>query len=424
MKKTLPIFLICIIFLASINIGYVFALDEEVLEFYHNNKIFTYSLAKNIKYSNQFDINFNINKFKRFSSKADRQSLLNYLISINLDDEIILEYMFPKLLEKINTIEKCINKTKQNSKLKINTNSEKVFTITPEIIGKQLNKPKLYKNIIHAYLNNESLKFSLPITTQLPEISAKDYKKQINLRADFSTDITHSSPDRKHNIKNALHSINKIEILPNNIFSFNKTVGKRTESNGYRNAKIIINNEYVDGIGGGVCQVSSTLYNAVLLSGLKIIEANKHSKQIGYVKYGFDAMVNFGSSDLKFENNTNEKITIITNYTNNKIRIRIFGEALNDVKYKLVNEILDVCEPVEETIIDTDFKYLDKIKYEDEYFYLKKANKGMKVKSYREKYINNNLVYKELLREDIFKVQNSIKIYGAIPRPMAFDSLE
>ena len=93
-----------------------------------------------------------------------------------------------------------------------------------------------------------------------------------------------------------------------------------------------------DGVGGGVCQVSSTLYNCALLSGLEIIEANKHSKQVSYVDYGFDAMVNFGSSDLKFKNNTNEKIIIVTNCSNSNLRIRIYGETLSNVKYKLKNE--------------------------------------------------------------------------------------
>ena len=279
MKKTLPILLIFLLFLSSVSIRPVFALNNEKLEFYYQSQIYTYTLSENIKQSNQFDLNYKINKFKRFTNKTDRQNLLAHLISINLNNDICLEYLFPNLKKTINTMEKCINKTAKNATLKINSNSKHVFYITPETIGKQIDVQALYNKIINAYLSNEPLQFNLPIITKTPAITSQDYKKITNLRADFSTSIETSSSDRKHNIKNALNSINKVEIMPNNTFSFNKTVGKRTETNGYRNAKIIINNEYVDGIGGGVCQVSSTLYNAALLAGLEIIEANKHSKQ-------------------------------------------------------------------------------------------------------------------------------------------------
>jgi len=243
--------------------------------------------------------------------------------------------------------------------------------------------------------------------------------KFTNLRADFSTDISSSSADRKHNIKNALASLNKCEVAPGQTFSFNKTVGRRTKENGYRQAKIIVNNEFVEGFGGGVCQVSTTLYNAALLAGLDINEANKHSKQISYVKYGFDAMVNYGSSDLRWTNNTNQKLIIITNYTNNKARIRIFGEALDNISYKLKNEIKNVVEPETEIVVDEQGKYKDKVEFEDESFYLQHSARGMEINSYREKYINGVKVGEELLRKDKYKVQNAIKVVGAKKREVS-----
>ena len=303
----------------------------------------------------------------------------------------------------------------QDAQLHINSNSEKVFNITPEKVGFKLNKPKLYDEIIENFLKDKPMIFNLPIIELKPKIFKGDYEKFSHLRADFSTNISSSSADRKHNVKNALNSLNKVEIAPNQVFSFNKTVGRRTPENGYREAKIIVNNEFVDGLGGGVCQVSTTLYNSALLAGLEIVEANKHSKQVNYVKYGFDAMVNFGSSDLKFRNNTNEKITIITNYSNSQARIRIFGAKMNEV-YKLTNEIVSVTEPAEEVVVDTAQEYADKVLYDDESFYLKRGSKGMEIKSFRDKYINGEFVSRETLRFDKFKVQNAIKVYGAKKR--------
>lgn len=428
MKKTILLCL-CVIFLAplfllgacfSTNNFSTFALDtqnvynEEIVFNYHN-RIFNYNLKNNIKTSNQFDLVYEINKLKRFNSKEDRINILNQLNKIGLEKSVALNYIFPNLNKTLNSIEKNINIKPKDATLNINSSTEKVFTVTPETIGIELDKNKLIEEIYSKYTTNEQLIFNLPTKVLQPKLTKTDFK-HTHLRADFSTSILNSTLDRKHNIKNALNTLNKVEIAPNQIFSFNKTVGRRTAENGYRQAKIIINNEFVDGLGGGVCQVSSTLYNAVLLAGLEIVEANKHSKQVAYVKQGFDAMVNFGSSDLKFKNNTNEKITIITNYNSNTARIRIFGENKNGVQYKLTNEILNIVEPTEEVFVDEKQEYLDKVKFEDEYFYLKKATKGMEIKSYREKYVNNLLISKELLRHDKFKVQNAVKVYGNVKR--------
>lgn len=417
MKKFVAFCLMCVIFvMLAPNKLPVFAANYEQIHFVYNNKVFTYQLEKNIKSSEIFEFNHQLNKYNRFGSKLDRQNLLKHMLEIGIEQSVALEYIFPNLNRKIEQIEKNISIKPQDAQLKINSNSQKVFHIKKEIVGICVDKNALYFDLYNRYLNNEELNINIPTIKINPNIFEKDFLKYTNLRADFSTDISTSSADRKHNIKNALVSLNKIEIAPNETFSFNKAIGKRTKENGYREAKIIVNNEFVDGLGGGVCQVSSTLYNSALLAGLEIVEANKHSKQVGYVKYGFDAMVNFGSSDLRFKNNTSEKLIIITNFSSNRLRIRIYGENLKNTEYKLTNEILSTTEPEEIIEYDTEHRYQDKVIYEDESFYLKKASKGMEIKSYREKYINGQLIEKQLLRFDKFKVQNAIKIYGTKKR--------
>ncbi len=388
---------------------------NEKIEFQYGDRVFFYDLSKNIKRSDQFDLNYEINKFNRFGSYSERKALLEKMLEARIEKSVALEYIFPNLKAVVKRIEKNVYLAPLDAKLSVNTNAEQVFKITPERVGCKLDSVALHNEIIAAYLKNDVLKISVPTTTLLPKVFAKDFEKYTNLRADFSTNIASSSQDRKHNIKNALNSLNKVEIAPNQTFSFNKTVGRRTQANGYREAKIIVNNEFVDGLGGGVCQVSTTLYNSALLAGLDIVEANKHSKQIKYVKYGFDAMVNFGSSDLKFKNNTNEKITIITTYSPTSARIRIYGEKLN-CQYKLTNEIVSTTEPETEILYDEKGQFADKVTFEDEFFYLKKPSKGMEIKSYREKYIDGRLVDRQLLRFDKFKVQNAVKVFGTKKR--------
>jgi len=413
--------MLCVIFVLSFNIQNVFAFKNEQIKFYYNGKVFIYSLSENIKESNQFDLNYEINKYKRFSTKEERIKLLKKLDCLGFDKEISINYLFPNFNKFVDKIEKTIYIKPKDANLKIDSNSKKVFHITNEIVGVYVDKLKIYEEVFDAYINNKELKFNLTVIKTKPKVVGNDFKRFTNLRSDFSTDLGWSSADRKHNIKNALYKLNKYEVYPNQEFSFNKVIGRRTPENGYRNAKIIVNNEFVDGVGGGVCQVSSTLYNAALLAGLDVVEANKHSKQVGYVKHGFDAMVNFGSSDLRFVNNTNEKIIIITNLINNKARIRIYGEDLHGVSYKLKNEILNIEQPNEEIKFDTNFEYLDKVQYEDEFFYEKNGQVGMEIKSYIEKYINGELISTYQLRHDKFKVQNAVKVYGVKKREKLLD---
>lgn len=417
MKKSLVVLLLCVFLSATcLSVRPTLCSFNEHIDFFYSGMQFCYNLDENIPNSNQFDLSYKINRHKRFSSPQNRTTLLKQMLSLGFDKSVCVEYLFPNILKKIEQIENVVNKTPKNATLSVNPNSEKVFFITKQIEGRIVDKNQLLNDIIEKYQSKKPLTIQVKTITLTPEIKQEDFEKFSHKRGDFSTSISSSSADRKHNVKNALVRLNKQEIYPNQVFSFNKIIGKRTKENGYRKAKIIMDNEFVNGIGGGVCQVSSTLYNTALLAGLEIVEANKHSKQVGYVKYGFDAMVNFGTSDLKFRNNTQEKLTIITNYSDSTARIRIFGESMHGISYKLENQIISSTPAKEEVLIDTSGKYKEKVVFEDEYFYLKKPTNGMEIKSYRKKMKDGECLSIELLRFDKFKVQDAIKVVGAKKR--------
>lgn len=129
--------------------------------------------------------------------------------------------------------------------------------------------------------------------------------------ASFSTVIGDNSAGRLTNIRITCGIINGTVINPNQTFSFNEIVGKPTAERGYQEAKIIVDHKIETGIGGGNCQVSSTLYNAVLaVPSLTVIERSEHGKEVGYVPKGKDAAVSYGSLDFKFKNSTGNKIKI------------------------------------------------------------------------------------------------------------------
>lgn len=388
--------------------------DTTVFNFKFKNKVWTYKVEPP-KSNEQFDIDYELNKYNK-NNKQQKIILIKYMKSLGFDNKIIINYLFPNLLNKIDKIKNNIEKMPKNAEIKVV--SDKNIRIIKEIVGIKLNCNLFFENILNNYENNNEININVPINYINPEITYDDLKKCTNLRASFSTSFTNSISDRKHNIRQAAKKINEYILEPNEEFSFNKVVGKRTAENGYRVAKIIYNGNFIDGVGGGVCQVSSTLYNAVLLAGLNVKKSSKHSERISYVKAGFDAMVNYGSSDLVFENNTNNKIYIIMNARNDKLTVSIFGENLNGYQYKLRNEIVDVvpCK-AEEVIVDKNGEYLDKVVYSDEYYYLKKASSGCTVKSYREVYNNGNLIKTELLRSDKYLPQHAIKVIGAKQRP-------
>lgn len=124
------------------------------------------------------------------------------------------------------------------------------------------------------------------------------------------TKLLDRNESRMHNIKLAAETINGCVLAPGENFSFNGVVGERTPERGYKEAAIIVNQEKKEGCGGGVCQVSTTVYQAAKAAGLTILERNNHQMEVSYVRQGQDAAVNYGSLDMRFCNNTQSNIRI------------------------------------------------------------------------------------------------------------------
>ena len=395
------------------------AKDNTIFNLHYENKVWTF-YAKDFELNSDiFTIDARINNLGRNGTKQDKIKLINKLIEINIDPEIAFNYIYFGFNNKLNKIQKNIEKMPKDAEIKIKNNK---INIKSEITGIKLNKNLFYINLIKLYQNNQIINLNIPVTKSEPNVTRKMLEQYTHKRSEFSTSIASSSAGRKFNIRKALNSINGTHLCKYEKFSFNNCVGKRTVDKGYKNAKIILDGEFVEGVGGGVCQVSSTLYNAVLMSGLNVLASQKHSQRVSYVKVGFDAMVNYGTSDLVFENNTEGDIHILCKYTDTKITISIYGASLNGTTYKLDNEIINPVSAGETQIIhDNDGKYLDKVKYKDECFELKKSRDGYTVKSYLIKCINGIEVDKKLLRTDKYLPQNAVIVYGTKDRSMEFN---
>lgn len=144
-----------------------------------------------------------------------------------------------------------------------------------------------------------------------------------------STRIIDNGRSRVENIKIACEKISGTKLNPDETFSFNLVTGRKNKANGYKNAPVLVNGESSTGIGGGVCQVSTTIFLAAKNGGLKIAEHHNHSKSVNYAPKGMDATVVYGVKDLKIKNNTNKVLYIYTWVENEKVFAKIIEKSID-----------------------------------------------------------------------------------------------
>jgi vancomycin resistance protein YoaR len=203
--------------------------------------------------------------------------------------------------------------------------------ITPEQVGAKLNVPaavKLVQQTLYTAVRTDRplpATLALPYQEKSPRVSGEDLQQVDTLLGTCSTGYGSSSRNRVQNILMAAEAIDGTVLLPDETFSFNDTVGPRSAAGGYREAPVIVNGQLDTGIGGGICQVSTTLYNAVLLADLKIVTRNHHSLPSHYVAAGLDATVSYGSLDFRFRNNTETPIVIATAPHGRRLTVSILG---------------------------------------------------------------------------------------------------
>ena len=190
--------------------------------------------------------------------------------------------------------------------------------------------------------------------------------------------------------------------------------GDKTPENGYQKAKIILNGVYVDGYGGGACQASTTLYNALILADLEILEVNPHSLPVSYVPLAFDAMVSEGYSDLRFKNNLEKPIYLKTWGDNQKAYVEIYGQAFDDgVEIKRRAEFIETIPHEGDVIVkDENKEYANQITYLGEYLRIRYPREGYHSKAYLEYYKNGELISQKLIRDEYYYPQKGLVMEG------------
>ncbi|MDI6712265.1 MAG: VanW family protein [Anaerosomatales bacterium] len=288
--------------------------------------------------------------FRRAESTASADSVLEcYLAS----DEVS---------RTLTPIVGSVGKPAKDASFKV---SKGAVTIVPSQDGLALDAEAFSKTALAALTGDGERVVDLPMRRVEPEITTED-AKQMGIKeriATYTTDYSPSNKPRVNNIHLLADALDGTLVPPGGVFSFNETIGPRTAEKGYQEANAIVNGKLVPQLGGGVCQVGTTIFNTVFFSGLPVVERHNHSLYISHYPKGRDATVSWGGPDFKFRNDTEHWILIATSYTSSTVTISLYGtdpgyevsyttSDFFDLKDYPVREVKDPTLPVGTRVIE------------------------------------------------------------------------
>lgn len=318
------------------------------------------------------------------------------LKNINITDETIEIPVKNEEPEEIN-IEKIHDEICKEPKDAYYT--KEPFAVYPEVKGISFDIEKA-KEI----LSQDKQEYVIKLTVTNPKVTLDKIGPEAfpNKLGTFTTRYDVSDKDRSTNLQLACNKINGTVVLSGDTFSYNKVVGARTEGAGYKNAKVYESGKVVDGIGGGICQISSTLYNAVLMSNLEIVERKNHQFITSYVPAGRDATVVYGMTDFKFKNTRKYPVRIVATAKDGIATVSIYGikeDAEYEFKFttKTVATIPYTTEYVDDSTLPTGTEKV-----------IQKGTNGLKTETYITKTLNGKTVSTTLLSKDTYSAMTRI----------------
>lgn len=322
--------------------------------------------------------------------------LYEELYKIDSKQEFIEIPVKNKKPEEINLeqIKSEIYKEAQNAYL-----IQEPFEIHPEINGVDFDLEKA-KEI----MQNEQEEYNIPLIITKPEITLEKIGSEAfpDTLGTYTTKYDMSNRDRTTNLQLAVNKINGTILLSGEEFSYNATVGERTIAAGYKEAKVYQNGQVVDGLGGGICQISSTLYNAVVLANLEVTQRRNHQFVTSYLPAGRDATVVYGSQDFKFKNTRKYPIKIKASVNNGVARLEIKGlkeETDPEISFdtKTISTIPFSVKYIDDNTIDEGTEKIEQ-----------KGVNGIVTQTYKVEKVNGVVTSKTLLSKDTYNAMQRI----------------
>ena len=225
---------------------------------------------------------------------------------------------------------------------------EHSFIVTPEKVGYEMDIDGA-ATAVKALFDSKTYSglVKVPMTVKQPVVTQKMIDEEFGLIGEEWT-TTSANNNRNNNIRQACENMNGTILNPGDTFSFNEVVGQRTAANGFKEATVILGGQYEQGLGGGICQVSTTLYNAVMMSNLEVVERNPHAWPSDYISDGLDATVDWPNLDFKFKNDTDSQIVVVAYWdsSDSTVHCEIYGHKLPEGKYiELETETVSTVSP-------------------------------------------------------------------------------
>lgn len=316
---------------------------------------------------------------------------------------LAIKYDFKKLNNFLKKIAGEINVPSRNASIELVDND---FVITPETKGLKLVLEANETQIKNAIKEGRTDPIELVVEETLPDLTATELARIGDSLAVSVTVLNVKDKNRTQNIAKAAGALDGTVLKPREQFSFNSRTGPRLQDNGYVKAPVISNKRIVLELAGGVCQVSTTLYQAALNAGLKATERSPHSRPTSYVPLGQDAAVYAGQLDFKFRNTFAEPIYISAKLNGDKLIIRLFGKKKNEITYKVTSEDIRKYKPKLKIVKNSDL-------YQGTSKVVVEGVPGYSVKVYRSLYEDGKLLNKELISKDYYPPKDTVMMVGA-----------
>lgn len=347
----------------------------------------------------------------------DRYQRIMALKDKELKFETLLSYHVDLIKEDILAIAENIFLAPVDADIAFSPSASDKFKISNEETGLYVDGEALYAEASQQIHNGTFETIVIEPEILVPSVLAANLQKATHMVTKFSTDLLQSTDNRIFNVELALSKVNGYRINPGEVFSFNDSVGPRTTSTGFKMAPVIMPDKSLqDGIGGGICQASSMLYNAALMAGMEIVERYHHSFPVAYVPYGLDATVSYGGADIRFKN-TNDTPMFLRTYSVGKlVYVEIYGEPLPNAGKIVLESVLTerVPAPATQRIEDTTGKHVTTPGGQKEHV---KSRDGLRVTSYLHYYEQGKLIKTEVVRKDYYRPIQGITYYKKDDKP-------
>lgn len=282
------------------------------------------------------------------------------------------------------------------------------MNIHSEHVGETFDINALISQIKGIDIHKPISEIKVDLKEQLPKITASQLEEQkiTGLLASYTTRFDAAQVARTDNVRIAAKAMDMAVVKPGDFLSFNQVVGERTVAAGYKDAYIIVNGQFVPGLAGGICQVSSTLYNVGLLANLSITQRSNHDLAISYVPLGQDATVAYPNLDLKFHNNTGGYLLVRTRMTSDSVTIELYGKVNHGQEVTISNTKESTIPPEVQHLVDETLGHGVSI--------LKQQGQpGYIVTSVRTVKMNGKVVSSEPLPKSVYKALPKIYAVGS-----------